>query len=251
MSSFSRAVASIFVAGFVGGAGVLLLMPAGADLGVAAIYPDPPAAPCKRQTWPNTDRDCVRWTVPQGELALAAERLPIREEAARQEAELQEATRRAAMRQLTAMLPAEHGHERASPPAPMVRAVAAAPVVPAPDDLVPPAPSRAVPVRLTAVKYLAETAPDSHVVTPAIAPFDVALVTPPPPVAAQRVPAPAPAAMPVARAKAEPRQPRPAVATIAIISQGRQVTIRPTSQQDVYYYAARAQLAAANMPIQR
>ena len=95
MSSFSRATACVFAAGMVVGTGLLFIVPAGTDLGVATIYvPDPPMAPCKRQTWPNTDRDCQGWTVPQGELALAAERLPIREEAARQEAELQEATRR-------------------------------------------------------------------------------------------------------------------------------------------------------------
>ena len=246
MSSFSRAVAFVFAAGMVVGAGLLIVVPAGTDLGVAAIYvPDPPAAPCKRQTWPNTDRGCLPWTVPQGELALAAERLPIREEAARQEAELQEATRRAAMRQLTAMLPAERGHERALPSAPMVPPVAAAPVVPVPDDLVPPAPSRAVPVRIAPVKYLAETAPGSNVATPAIAPLEVALVTPP--AAAERIAAPS---APVARAKVE-RPTRHALASISIMSGRRPVTIRPTSQQDIYYYTARARLAAANMPIQR
>src|SRR5215468_6882685 len=68
MSSFSRAVAFVFAAGMVVGAGLLIVVPAGTDLGVAAIYvPDPPAVPCKRQTWPNTDRGCLPWTVPQGE----------------------------------------------------------------------------------------------------------------------------------------------------------------------------------------
>jgi hypothetical protein len=238
MSSFSRAVASVFAAGMVVGGGLLVVVPAGTDLGVAAIYvPDPPAAPCKRQAWPNTDRGCQRWTVPQGELALATERLPIREEAARQEAELKEETRRAAMRQLTAMLPAERGHERAPAPVPVAVAV--------PDELVPAAPRRIVPVRIAAVKYLAETAPASDVATPAIAPHEVALVAPP--AAAERAAA---IAAPVARAKAE-RPARQALAAISIVSQGRQVTIRPTSQQDVYYYAARGRLAAADAPIQR
>jgi hypothetical protein len=32
---------------------------------VAAIQiPDPPAMPCKRQTWPSADRGCLTWTAP-------------------------------------------------------------------------------------------------------------------------------------------------------------------------------------------
>jgi hypothetical protein len=218
MSSFSRAVASVFAAGMIGGASMLMMVPAGIDLGVAAIYPDPPSVPCKRQTWANSDRSCQRWTVPQGELALAAERLPLRQEPEHQ---------RVAIADLPLAAPAD-----LVPPAPR-KTYAPAPA----EARTPPQPQQAAPV-----KYLAETAVD--VDTPVVA-------AAPAPVMDER------ATAPVTRAKTEtPRATRHvALASIAIVSKGRPVVIRPTSQQDVYYYTARARVAAnvdaTSGPIQR
>src|SRR5262245_519683 len=168
MSSFSRAVAAVFVAGMVGGAGGLMLMPGAAVRDAAeARVPDPPTLPCKRQAWANADRGCMTWTTPQGELARAAERaaqrVPPREEVAQHQ-----------------VVQDQVGHERALPvtaglvPALPPRRVAATVVAPTatPDD----APQAARPV--PAVKYLAETAVGVGAATPVAAPLTVALVAP-------------------------------------------------------------------------
>jgi hypothetical protein len=69
---FARAATSVFVVGLIGGAGVLMVLPsdeAPSSIGTAVMVPDPPAPPCKRQVWPNTDRSCQKWTTPRDEVA--------------------------------------------------------------------------------------------------------------------------------------------------------------------------------------
>jgi len=60
-----RSVMTVFAVGMIGGAGVLIALPANEGTllfpAVGAI-PDPPALPCKHQAWPNADRGCLKWT---------------------------------------------------------------------------------------------------------------------------------------------------------------------------------------------
>jgi hypothetical protein len=76
-----RSVTTVFAVGMIGGAGVLMAVPAdeGAPLFPAAgTIPDPPALPCKRQAWPNTDRGCLKWTAQRPELASSEpDRAPV------------------------------------------------------------------------------------------------------------------------------------------------------------------------------
>jgi hypothetical protein len=239
MSSFSRAVASVFVAGMIGGAGILTLVPAEADLQVATMrVPDPPAVPCKRQTWANADRGCLTWTVPQGEIAMPkVEPKPEPNFVSNSEPAPHQVAMRASADPVSPLPPRRIAAAPVAEPAPAAEAAAAKPQAPA-------------------VKYLAETAVED-VTAPVIAPLAVAMVAP------VAVPAPPePVVTPVVRARAErteaPRTvrqvshgvTRTAKAIVTTVS-GRAVVIRPTTQQDVYYYAARAQLAAANGPVQR
>jgi hypothetical protein len=254
MSSFSRAVASVFVAGMIGGAGMLMLVPAEADLQVATMrVPDPPAVPCKHQTWANADRGCLAWTVPQGEIAMPKVEPKIEPTVVAKAAPKPEpnfvSNSESAPHQVASRAPAGPVSPLPARTAPAVAAVPA-PAVEAPATARPQAP---------AVKYLAETAVED-VTVPVIAPLAIAVVAPVAVAAPPERDAP-----PVVRARAERTEPpvrqairsvvahsvaRTAKPIVANVS-GRDVVIRPTSQQDVYYYAARAKLAAAGAPIQR
>jgi hypothetical protein len=61
MSDFSRGVVGVLAVGMVAGVGVLLLIPQPSPSAMRFAEPKP----CSQQTWPETDRNCQRWTAPQ------------------------------------------------------------------------------------------------------------------------------------------------------------------------------------------
>jgi hypothetical protein len=63
-----RSLSKLFVVGMVGGAGALMMLPLAGEVRPVVAHvriPDPPAVPCKRQSWPNADRGCLKWTAPR------------------------------------------------------------------------------------------------------------------------------------------------------------------------------------------
>lgn len=60
MANRTRAIGAIFIVGLVGGASVLTLLPPGSDSYTPIVASA--SVPCKRQTWPMTDRQCQPWT---------------------------------------------------------------------------------------------------------------------------------------------------------------------------------------------
>ncbi len=196
MAGFLRAVTTVFAVGMIGGMGALMLLPPAAEDGplfARARVPDPPATPCKKQYWPNTDRSCQTWTAPRREVAkldadrahnAAAERPPVAERAS---------------------LPAPPSQPPAATERPLATAVSEAPA-PAAHPTAPPALSvRAAQRSKNEAARMAHRASDN-----------------------------------------------PGIPVTAVASDGtrRTILIRPTSQQDVYYYARR-EFAAINPAVRQ
>jgi hypothetical protein len=77
MPGFVRATAIVMTSGALVGAGILAMLPPAPNdwpndslpsLFATLQVSDPPAAPCRQQFWPNSDRACQTWTVPHSEV---------------------------------------------------------------------------------------------------------------------------------------------------------------------------------------
>jgi hypothetical protein len=213
----------------IGGAGVLMMLPLAGEVRPVVAHarvPDPPALPCKQQTWPNADRGCLKWTAP---------RAVAQSESGAQKSRTDARAVAAAGAGMAAPAPQvithhdDHAREQVAAriePAPQLRMQIA------PDDrtqrVAPSQPQPAV-------------TPQPHVPpSPAV---DVAFAS-----GAGEPQGLAPHTAPVRTAPREGVRTAQAVAPahsgIAVTATGadgrrRTITIRPTSQQDVYYYAAR------------
>lgn len=79
MASLMRQVTKVFSIGMVGGTVVLMTLPLTFDAHrpEATYKPiaDLPAMPCKKQYWPNTDRQCQTWTASKRETAKTPQKL--------------------------------------------------------------------------------------------------------------------------------------------------------------------------------
>jgi hypothetical protein len=64
MSDFARGVVGVLAVGMIAGVGVLLLIPQQPSPS-AMRFAEPAVKPCSQQTWPETDRNCQKWTAPQ------------------------------------------------------------------------------------------------------------------------------------------------------------------------------------------
>lgn len=170
MARFSRSLGAIFAIGVAGGAAALMLLPAASD-SYRPLVAAPPLTnlPCKKQTWPMSDRQCQPWTA-----------------------------------------------SRRDRPAEAVPQIAAA--------------MSNTPLRVSIAPPISEAVSEPPETNPAAE-------TPP-------------RAAPPRRADLGRRGPRPEKhAPIAFSARGadgsrRNITIRPTSQQDLYYYASRRDAGA-------
>jgi hypothetical protein len=71
VTPFMRSVTCVSAAGMIGGIGVLMALPSDqqASRPFAVALPTPPATPCARQAWPNIDRGCLKWTALRQDVA--------------------------------------------------------------------------------------------------------------------------------------------------------------------------------------
>lgn len=224
MVSFARSIGAVFAVGLVGGGIALSLLPsASSDFRPEAHVAPAPPTPCKKQTWPMTDRHCQSWTAARAE-RTNAERGPPPVSVSTSLPVTPDSAVKVALRSTIApqvMLPALTAEPltSTSPLAtPQTETVGEGVTEPAP----PP------PLRLTR----SDTAALTEAQPAGTAAHTSSLV---------------PGAAPRPRPRAElMRKKRPvgpvegiAVTTTSSDGSRRTIVIRPTSQQDLYYYAAR------------
>lgn len=199
MVSFSRSLGAVFALGIAGGAIILMTLPPGSDsFRPVAYVPSTPAVPCKKQTWPMSDRQCQPWT-------------------SRGKSE----ERRETVAQAPDVGAAERAPEAAKPSL-AVEAGVKPPIGPRPQ---------------AEAEIVTEPAP------PPVARIAAAAVVEPKPAAAHS-PAPLRRADPNRRKIADRTSGIP-VSAIGRDGSRRTIVIRPTSPQDVYYYAARREGGSA------
>jgi len=219
VTPFMRSLTTVFAAGMIGGAGLLIALPSDKTSSpFAATLPDPPAMPCKRQAWPNTDRGCFKRTALRQEAALrGAERAgsPVIEPPQSPEHSPDRA--------------AESAHQRSSvpqpDPAPRDELTRAEPVLPPPSW--PPAVTDQPVVGAAGEEANQTSAPPTR--------------------AAQRGRSEPP------RAVRGNHDNLGSISVMARASDGtrRKIVIRPTSMQDVYYYARRDVAAIEHGAVRR
>jgi hypothetical protein len=207
-----RSLSTVFAVGMIGGAGVLMMLPLAGDarpVAARARIPDPPALPCKKQSWPSADRACLTWTAARKPAKAEAERAAVARP------QVAEPKQPAAPEE---PLPTLRMH--IAPGDGPQRAVATWP--PLDGTLQPNHPS---PAATGDIAFAPVTEPAQNFVPPAAPPARVA----------------AHGAGEGARTAliATPPRGRIAVAVTTADGRRRMISIRPHSQQDVYYYATR------------
>jgi hypothetical protein len=218
-----RSLSTVFAVGMIGGAGVLMMLPLAGDerpVAARARIPDPPALPCKKQSWPSADRACLTWTAARKPAKAEAERAAVAR------LRVAEPKQPAAPDELRIVQP-----EANPPPQTVARAE------PLPALRMHIAPGDGSQRAVATWPPLDETLQPNHPSPAATSDIAFAPVTEP---AQNFVP---PAAPPRVTARvsqsATPRRARIAAAVTTVDGRRRMIPIRPHSQQDVYYYAMR------------